>query len=138
MPASRLPPTVTAKWAKIGAIMNAATARNSSTIANTRWRLAEASEKPATKSAGRDRRAEADAGETGADQRAHFARGHCDGEDRDPGRQEHHPDEREVVERAPVEHHAEQDRGQHRAADLRAGREAPRGAGCGAGAGRPR
>ena len=32
--------------------MNAATARISSTIANTRWRLAEGSEKPATNSAG--------------------------------------------------------------------------------------
>ena len=52
MPASRLPPTVAAKWTKIGATMNAATARRSSTIANTRCRLAEGSEKPATNSAG--------------------------------------------------------------------------------------
>ena len=37
---------------KIGAIMNAATARSSSTMANTRCRLADASEKPATNSAG--------------------------------------------------------------------------------------
>ena len=46
------PPTVTAKWANTGAIMNAATARSSSTIANTRWRLADGSENPATNSAG--------------------------------------------------------------------------------------
>ena len=40
------------KWTKIGAIMNAATARSSSTIANTRCRLVERSEKPATNRAG--------------------------------------------------------------------------------------
>ena len=34
------------------ATMNAATARSSSTIANTRWRFAAGSEKPATNSAG--------------------------------------------------------------------------------------
>ncbi len=52
VPASRLPPVVAASWTKIGATMNAATARRSSTIANTRWRLAAGSEKPATNSAG--------------------------------------------------------------------------------------
>ena len=53
VPASvRSPPTVAAKWAKIGAIMNAATARKSSMIANTRCRLRARSEKPATNSAG--------------------------------------------------------------------------------------
>ena len=41
-----------AKWTKIGAIMNAATARRSSTTENTRWRLVAGSEKPATNSAG--------------------------------------------------------------------------------------
>ena len=44
--------TVSAKWKKIGAIMNAATARSNSTIANTRCRLAAGSENPATNSAG--------------------------------------------------------------------------------------
>ena len=43
---------VAARWAKIGATMNAATARKSSTIANTRWRLKAGSENPATNSAG--------------------------------------------------------------------------------------
>ena len=52
VPVSMLPPTVLARWAKIGAIMNAATARISSTIANTRWRLVAGREKPATNSAG--------------------------------------------------------------------------------------
>ena len=52
VPASRLPPVVAARLAKIGATMNAATARRSSTIANTRWRLAAGSEKPATNRAG--------------------------------------------------------------------------------------
>ena len=52
VPVRGSPPTVSAKWANIGAIMNAATARSSSTMANTRWSVFDGSEKPATNSAG--------------------------------------------------------------------------------------
>jgi hypothetical protein len=52
VPALRPPEAPAAKWTKIGAIMNAATARRSSTMAKTRCRLAAGNEKPATKSAG--------------------------------------------------------------------------------------
>ena len=46
------PVSVVAKCSRIGTIMNAATARNSSRIANTRWIDADRSEKPARNSAG--------------------------------------------------------------------------------------
>jgi hypothetical protein len=46
------PVSVTAKCSRIGTIMNAATARSSSRIANTRWIEAERSEKPARNRAG--------------------------------------------------------------------------------------
>ena len=46
------PVTVVAKCSRIGATMNAATARSNSSTANTRWMLAERSENPARNSAG--------------------------------------------------------------------------------------
>jgi hypothetical protein len=46
------PVSVAPKCSKIGTIMNAATARSNSRIANTRWMDAERSEKPARNSAG--------------------------------------------------------------------------------------
>ena len=97
-----MPPTVAAKWTKIGAIMNAATARISSTIANTRWRLADGSEKPATNSAGatvapRPMPVSPEPTSVGA-----WLERHLDAEDRDPGREEDHAGQREVVDRAPV------------------------------------
>ena len=99
VPASRLGPTVAAKWAKMGAIMNAATARMSSTIANTRWRLADGSEKPATNSAGATvaPRPMPVSPEPMSVER--LARRHVDAEDRDPGREEHHSGQREIVDR---------------------------------------
>ena len=55
--------------------MNAATARSSSTIANTRWRLADGSEKPAT-SAGATVAPRPMPVSPEADQRERFARWH--------------------------------------------------------------
>ena len=52
MPAAGLPPTVAATCTNTGATMNAATARSSSMIANTRCSALLRSEKPAIKSAG--------------------------------------------------------------------------------------
>ena len=97
-----------AKWAKIGAIMNAATARSSSTIANTRCRLAAGSEKPATNSAGATVAPSPIPVSPEPTSVSAWLDGHCDPEDRDPGREEHHADQRQVVDRAPGEDDAEQ------------------------------
>ena len=51
---------------------------------------------------GRDGGAEPDPGQPRADQGQRLARGHLDAEDRDPGREEDHADQREVVQRAPA------------------------------------
>ena len=68
---------------------------------------------------GRDGRAEADAGEARADQGRRFARRHLRrGRPRSQPRETAIPSQRQVVERALTEHHAEHDRGDHRAGDL--------------------
>lgn len=52
VPCTSPPVAVSAKCAKIGATMNAATARSSSMIAKTRCKLLDCNEKPATNNAG--------------------------------------------------------------------------------------
>ena len=99
VPASRSPPTVAAKWAKIGAIMNAATARSSSTIAKTRCRLGARREKPATNSAGATVAPRPMPVSSEPIRVSAFAGGDLDPEDHDPGGQERHPDQRQVVDR---------------------------------------
>ena len=80
--------------------MNAATARSSSTIANTRWRLAEGSEKPATNSAGATVAPRPMPVSPEPISVAAWVDGTLDAEDRDPGGEEHHAGQRQVVDRA--------------------------------------
>ena len=94
VPARTLPPTVAAKCANTGAIMNAATARSSSTIANTRCRRRGGQREAGGEQRRRDGGAEADAGEPRADQRERLRRRELDAEDRDPGGEEDHARQR--------------------------------------------
>ncbi len=118
VPTSGLLPTFAAKYTKIGAIMNAATARNSSTIANTRCRLADGSEKPATNSAGATVAPSPMPVRPEPSRVAAWLEGTWIGEDQDPGGQEDHADERQVVHLALRDHEAEHDRRDHRSGDL--------------------
>ena len=68
-------PTVAAKWANTGAIMNAATARSSSTIANTRCRFGRREREAGDEQRRRHGRADAEPGQARADQRHRLAGG---------------------------------------------------------------
>ena len=84
--------------------MNAATARNSSTIANTRCRFIAGSEKPATNSAGATAAPSPIAGQARADQGERLRWRHLDPEDRDSSGEERHADQRQVVKLASADH----------------------------------
>ena len=98
--------------------MNAATARSSSTIANTRCRLAAREREAGDEQRRRDRRAETEPCQRGSDQGERLRGRELYAEDCDSGREEDHPDQRQVVHPSFVEHHAEHDRRQHRAGEL--------------------
>ena len=99
--------------------MNAATARSSSTIANTRCRLAAGSEKPAANSAGATVAPRPMPVSPEPISVSAWRRRQLDAEHRDAGGQEAHSGQRQVLQRPLVDHHAEQDRGEERAGELR-------------------
>ena len=108
VPASRPPPTVAAKCAKIGAIMNAATARIQLDDREHPREAGGGQREAGDKQRGRDGRAEPNAGQPRAEERGRFARRHVDAEDRDPSREEEHADQRQIVDRTPGDDDAEQ------------------------------
>ncbi len=100
VPAARSPPRSSARCARIGATMNAATARNSSMIANTRCRLADCSEKPATNSAGATVAPSASPVSAEPTRASGWFAGSAIAEHQDSSREQRHADQRQVVHRA--------------------------------------
>ena len=99
--------------------MNAATARNSSTIANTRCRLADANEKPATNNAGATVAPSPMPVRPEPTRVAAWLGGTLTAKTRDPSGQKDHPDQRKVVHRTLGDDEAEHDRSDHRTGNLR-------------------
>src|SRR3984957_9440479 len=108
------PVTVVAKCSRIGATMNAATARSNSSTANPRWMLAERSENPARNRAGATEApmptpTSPDPTRVSADGAA---------EQGDPGSEEDHPGQGEDMDQARAERRPENDGGDHGRAEL--------------------
>ena len=119
VPVVGLPPTVAAKCTNTGATRNAATARSSSTIANTRCRLAAGSEKPATNSAGATDAPRPIPIRPEPIRVSVWLGGTSHTEYCDTGRQERHPDQRQVLQLPLIEDPAERRRSKQGAPELR-------------------